>query len=59
MHHEQLNTVEETMSKLRVGRTKLYDLIKRGRIHPVKIDSATRFSNAEIERFIADAMEAA
>jgi excisionase family DNA binding protein len=47
-----LLTVEEAAQRLRVGRTTLYALVKAGAIRPVHIGRATRFTAAELARFV-------
>lgn len=47
-----LVTVEEACNALRIGRTKCYELIARGALHPIKIDRSVRFSVDELRRFV-------
>ena len=45
--------VTEARAQLGVGHTKFYELVKRGLIEVVKIDSATRVKTESIDRYIA------
>lgn len=45
--------VPEAMSVLRCGRTKFYELVKRGDIEVIKLDSRTLVVAASIEGYIA------
>jgi excisionase family DNA binding protein len=49
---DKLYTVKETMQILKVSRTKLYFLVRDGKINPVKLDRKTLFKESEIQRFI-------
>ena len=46
--------VKEARAQLRIGNTKFYQLVKRGLIEVVKIDSATRVKTASVDRYIAE-----
>lgn len=50
----QLLTVKETCQTLRIGRTKLYQLIGEGRLKPFRIEGnrKTLFKKEVIEAFI-------
>lgn len=57
MNSVQLYTVEEVCKNLRIGRTRLYELIEADAIKPVKIGKLTRFGHDELVRFISAATE--
>ena len=46
--------VPEARAQLGIGNTKFYELVKRGLIEVVKIDSATRVKTASVDRYIAE-----
>lgn len=43
----------ETSYQMAIKKTKIYELIKKGEIHPIKIGSKTVFSEQEIQDWIA------
>lgn len=45
----ELVTVDEAMRLLKIGRTKVYDLIKKKRLRAVKIGTATRIPVSDID----------
>lgn len=45
-------TVNEVLNEIGIGRSKLYDEIKKGRITPRKIGKKTIFLATEIERYL-------
>ena len=45
--------------RLNCGRTKLYELIREGKLRVVKIGRALRISESEIDRFVREAEGAA
>ena len=49
---KRLLSEKETCNYLSIGRTKLYQLVKRGQIVPVRIDSAPRYDLNDLDRFI-------
>ena len=49
---DRLLTVSECVTRLGVGRTKLYELLASGRVAAVKIGSRTYVAASEIERFV-------
>lgn len=59
MNDIKLYTVEEVCENLRIGRTRLYELIDAGVIKPIKIGKLTRFTHDELVAFISSAVEVA
>ncbi len=49
-----LYTVAEAGTALGVGRTMLYNLMATGRLRPVHIGRLTRFTAAELHRFVGE-----
>ncbi len=49
---QRLLTTSETMHYLSIGKTKLFKLIKDGRLNPVRIDSNLRFDKQDLDEFI-------
>ena len=47
-----LLTAEEAATVLRLGRTKVYALMKAGDLHPVHIGRSCRLSRNELERYV-------
>ena len=47
-----LDTIEDTKRKLRVGRTRIYELINRGDLYAVKLGRSTRIVAASTQRFV-------
>jgi excisionase family DNA binding protein len=50
--HELLTTTE-TKTLLRVHEQTIYNYIKRGYLHPVKVGARLRFHRSEIEAYLA------
>ena len=50
---QRLLTTSETMKYLSIGKTKLFKLIKDGRLNPVRIDSNLRFDKEDLDEFIS------
>ena len=46
---------EEAAGALRIGRHKLYDLIRSGELESIKMGQSRRISRAALERYIARA----
>lgn len=59
MNDIKLYTVDEVCENLRIGRTRLYELIDTGAIKPIKIGKLTRFTHDELVAFIGNAVEVA
>ncbi|MEU1596359.1 helix-turn-helix domain-containing protein [Streptomyces sp. NPDC005708] len=53
----QLLTVPEVMARLKVGRSKVYDLIRSHRLISIKIDGCRRIPADAVENFIHGRME--
>lgn len=49
---DRLYTIKETYGLLKISRTKLYLLVREGKIEPVKLDGKTLFKESELNRFI-------
>jgi excisionase family DNA binding protein len=49
---QRLLTTNETMQYLSIGKTKLFKLIKDGKLNPVRIDSNLRFDKEDLDEFI-------
>jgi excisionase family DNA binding protein len=47
-------TTREACEALRCGKTKLFDLLKSGRLKAVRLGTKTLIPTSEIERFIAE-----
>ncbi|MFF0110733.1 helix-turn-helix domain-containing protein [Streptomyces sp. NPDC085927] len=54
-----LLTVPEVMTRLKVGRSKVYDLIRSRRLVSIKIDGARRVPADAVRDFILDRIEEA
>ncbi|CAM5726337.1 helix-turn-helix domain-containing protein [Streptomyces hirsutus] len=54
-----LLTVPEVMTRLKVGRSKVYDLIRSRRLVSIKIDGARRIPTDAVRDFILDRIEEA
>ena len=48
------NTINDSCSRLGIGRTLLYDLIKQGKLRPIKLGSRTLIPESELQRLISD-----
>lgn len=49
----RLIDIPEVSYKIALKKTKIYELIKNGELHPIKIGSKTVFSEKEIQNWIA------
>ncbi|MEU7389163.1 helix-turn-helix domain-containing protein [Streptomyces tanashiensis] len=56
---EELLTVAEVVTRLKVGRTKVYDLIRTRRLVSIKVDGCRRIPASAVGDFIAGQMERA
>ncbi|MFI0914988.1 helix-turn-helix domain-containing protein [Streptomyces abikoensis] len=57
--HLELLTVPEAMALLRLGRSKIYDLIRSRRLASIKVDGARRIPADAVRTFILDLIEEA
>ncbi|WP_327577878.1 helix-turn-helix domain-containing protein [Streptomyces sp. NBC_00145] len=55
----ELLTVPEVMTRLKLGRSKVYDLIRSRRLVSIKIDGARRVPAGAVQDFILGQIEAA
>nr|BFD83566.1 hypothetical protein StreXyl84_29670 [Streptomyces sp. Xyl84] len=55
----ELLTVPEVMARLKVGRSKVYDLIRTHRIASIKIDGARRVPADAVREFVQGQLEEA
>ncbi|MEU0335693.1 helix-turn-helix domain-containing protein [Streptomyces sp. NPDC006193] len=53
----QLLTVPEVMARLKIGRSKVYDLIRSRRLASIKIDGARRIPADAVRDFILGQIE--
>jgi excisionase family DNA binding protein len=53
----ELLTVSDVMARLKVGRSKVYDLIRTHRLASIKIDGARRISADAVRDFIQHQLE--
>ena len=47
----QLYTINEVSDMLRIGRTKIYEMINSGELQSLKIGTARRICQAELDRY--------
>ncbi|WP_330466732.1 helix-turn-helix domain-containing protein [Streptomyces longwoodensis] len=52
----ELLTVPEVMTRLKVGRTKVYDLIRTRRLVSIKVDGCRRIPDESVRAFIRHQM---
>ncbi|HEU5103498.1 MAG TPA: helix-turn-helix domain-containing protein [Roseiflexaceae bacterium] len=50
---DELLTPEEVAQRLKVGRTKVYELMDRGDLASIKIDRCRRVPESSVDAFIA------
>ncbi|MBZ6083256.1 helix-turn-helix domain-containing protein [Streptomyces olivaceus] len=55
----ELLTVPEVMARLKVGRSKVYDLIRSRRLVSIKIDGSRRIPAAAVRDFVLGQIEEA
>lgn len=55
----QLLTVAEVCQQLRVGKSKVFELIATGELESLKIDTARRFTQQQVADFIDRQVDAA
>jgi excisionase family DNA binding protein len=56
---DELLTVEEAAQRLKIGKTKTYELIDRGELRAINIDRCRRVLNSSVDAFIARKLEEA
>ncbi|MGW8365211.1 helix-turn-helix domain-containing protein [Streptomyces wedmorensis] len=56
---DELLTVPEVMTRLKIGRTKVYDLLRTRRLVSIKVDGCRRIPSSAVGDFIAVQMERA
>jgi excisionase family DNA binding protein len=49
---DTLYTINETFKLLKISRAKLYQLIEKGDLKPIKLGGRTLFTESELTRFI-------
>ncbi|RCW44687.1 excisionase family DNA binding protein [Halopolyspora algeriensis] len=49
--------VEEAAEALRVGRTRIYDLIRLGRLRSVKVSGSRRIPRQELDAYVTSLLE--
>ena len=55
MEHAPLaSTIPDTCRRLGIGRTLVYDLIKQGKIRPIKLGTRTLIPETELQRLITE-----
>jgi excisionase family DNA binding protein len=59
LNNDELMTPEEVAQRLRVGRTKVYELTDRGELPSIKIDRCRRIPSRGVDAFIARKLEEA
>jgi excisionase family DNA binding protein len=55
----ELLTVQDVMARLKVGRSKVYDLIRTHRLASIKIDGARRIPADAVREFILNSLDEA
>jgi excisionase family DNA binding protein len=55
----QLLTVAEVCQRLKLGKSKVFELIATGQLKSLKIDGARRFTEGQVDDFIARRIAAA
>ena len=53
------STIPTACSRLGIGRTLIYDLIKQGRLRPIKLGSRTLIPETELHRLITEQLTGA
>lgn len=57
--NDEMLTVPDVMARLKVGRSKVYDLIRSRRLASVKIDACRRIPAPALTAYVADLIEEA
>ena len=55
---DPLFTLKEVISIIRAERSKIYELLKSGDLHAVKLNGSTLFRKSELDRFLSTAKPA-
>lgn len=55
----QLLTVAEVCQRLKLGKSKIFELVATGQLESLKIDGARRFTEDQVDAFIAHRIAAA
>ena len=58
-HAPLANTIPDTCRRLGIGRTLVYDLIKQGKLRPIKLGTRTLIPESELQRLITEQLESA
>jgi len=58
-HATLASTIPDTCRRLGIGRTLVYDLIKRGQLRPIKLGTRTLIPESELQRLISEQLERA
>ena len=53
------STIPDTCRRLGIGRTLVYDLIKQGKLRPIKLGTRTLIPESELQRLITEQLESA
>ncbi len=53
-HTPLASTIPETCRRLGIGRTLVYDLIRQGKLRPIKLGTRTLIPETELQRLITD-----
>ena len=52
-HMQFLHKIDEVTAALRIGRTKIYDLVEQGNLKLVKIGSGSRITDESLKSYLA------
>ena len=58
-HTPLANTIPTACSRLGIGRTLIYDLLKQGKLRSIKLGTRTLIPESELQRLIAEQLQAA
>ena len=58
-HTTLASTIPDTCRRLGIGRTLVYDLIKQGKLRPIKLGTRTLIPETELQRLITEQLESA
>jgi excisionase family DNA binding protein len=51
------STIPSACSRLGIGRTLIYDLIKQGKLRPIKLGTRTLIPESELQQLVASQLE--